>query len=74
MKYFRWLSLGRALLDGPSEIEEPISAEIFSVERLEQYAETLARTQEVSPLRTAGISLMLASGRMEPLSTMPFTR
>ncbi len=57
MKYFRWRRPGRALLDGPSDIGEPISAEIFSVERLEHYAETLARTQEVSPLRTAGVSL-----------------
>jgi cyclic beta-1,2-glucan synthetase len=48
---------GRALLDASSEIDEPISAEIFSVERLEHYAESLARTQEVSPTQTAGISL-----------------
>ncbi len=57
LKYFLWRSLGPALPDGPSAIDEPISAEIFSVERLEQYAESLARTQEVSPARTAGISL-----------------
>ncbi|MDP9084283.1 MAG: glycosyl transferase [Pseudomonadota bacterium] len=38
-------------------MDEPVSAEIFSVERLEHYAESLARTQEVSPLPTAGVSL-----------------
>ena len=57
MKYFRWRSRGRALLDGPPKIEEPISAEIFSVERLEQHAESLAKAQEVSPSQTAGVSL-----------------
>ena len=57
MKYSRSRRLGRALLEGKSAIDEPISAEIFSVERLEHYAETLARTQEVSPRPTAGISL-----------------
>ncbi|MDP9083089.1 MAG: glycosyl transferase, partial [Pseudomonadota bacterium] len=57
MKYFRWRGPGRTPLDGPSEIDEPVSAEIFSVERLEHYAESLARTQEVSPLSTAGVSL-----------------
>ena len=57
LKYFRWRGRGRALLDGPSKIEEPISAEIFSVERLEQHAESLAKAQEVSPTQTAGVSL-----------------
>jgi cyclic beta-1,2-glucan synthetase len=57
LKYFRWRGRGRSLLDGPSEIDEPISGEIFSVERLEHHAENLARTQEVSPAQTAGISL-----------------
>jgi cyclic beta-1,2-glucan synthetase len=57
LKYFRSRVLGRALLWGPPEIDEPISAEIFSVERLEQFAETLAQTQEVSPAQSAGISL-----------------
>ncbi len=59
MKYFRrrGRGRGRALLDGPSKIEEPISAEIFSVERLEQHAESLAKAQEVSPTQTAGVSL-----------------
>ncbi len=57
MNYFRSRRLGRALLGRPSEFEEPISAEIFSVERLEHYAETLAKTQEISPATSAGVSL-----------------
>ena len=57
MKYFRRRGGGHALLDGPSQIDEPISAEIFSVERLEQHAESLAKAQEVSPTQTAGVSL-----------------
>ena len=57
MKYFRWRGRGHALLDRPTGIDEPISAEIFSVERLEQHAESLAKAQEVWPVRSAGISL-----------------
>ena len=57
MKYFRWRGRGRALLDRPTGIDEPISAEIFGVERLEQHAESLAKAQEVWPVRSAGISL-----------------
>jgi len=58
LKYFRWRSPAHALLEGPSKItDEPISAEIFSVERLEHHAESLARSQEVWPAQTAGISL-----------------
>src|ERR1700676_2586879 len=56
-RYFRRRGRGRARSDGPSKIEEPISAEIFSVERLEQHAESLAKAQEVSPTQTAGVSL-----------------
>jgi len=44
-------------LEGRSETAEPILAEIFSVERLEHHAESLAKAQEVSPTQTAGISL-----------------
>jgi cyclic beta-1,2-glucan synthetase len=43
-------------LAGPS-IDQPISAEIFSVERLEQHAESLAKAQEVLPTQSTGISL-----------------
>ncbi|GAC1672508.1 MAG: glucoamylase family protein [Steroidobacteraceae bacterium] len=57
LKYFRRRGRGRALLDGPSEIAEPISAEIFSVERLEQHAESLAKAQEVSSTQRTSISL-----------------
>jgi cyclic beta-1,2-glucan synthetase len=57
LKYFRWGGRGRVLLDVPSEMDEPISAEIFSVERLEQHAESLAKAQEVWPTQSAGISL-----------------
>ena len=57
LKYFRSRRRGRALLGRPTEIEEPISADIFSVERLEHYAETLAKTQEISPAPQVGISL-----------------
>jgi cyclic beta-1,2-glucan synthetase len=57
LKYFRRRAHRRALLEGPSEIDEPISAEIFSVERLEQHAESLAKAQEVWAAQTAGISL-----------------
>jgi cyclic beta-1,2-glucan synthetase len=56
LKYIRWRGRGHALLDGPS-IDEPISAEIFSVERLEQHAESLAKAQEVLPTQSTGISL-----------------
>jgi cyclic beta-1,2-glucan synthetase len=57
LKYFRRLGRGRALLDEPPKIDEPIAAEIFSVERLEHHAESLAKAQEVSPTQIAGISL-----------------
>jgi len=52
-RYFRRRGRGRARSDGPSKIDEPISAEIFSVERLEQHAESLAKAQEVSATQTA---------------------
>jgi cyclic beta-1,2-glucan synthetase len=57
LKYFRSLGSTAALLGEPSDIDEPISAEIFSVERLELYAETLARTQEVSLTNSTAVSL-----------------
>src|SRR5450631_1462151 len=52
-RYFRRRGRGRARSDGPSKIDEPISAEIFSVERLEQHAESLAKAQEVSATQTS---------------------
>jgi len=43
--------------DFPPESEEPIRAELFSIERLEQHAETLARAQHVTVRRGAGRGL-----------------
>jgi len=40
-----------------SALEEPISAELYSVERLEHYAQILAREQELAPDALAGVSL-----------------
>ena len=57
MKYFRSPGLNAALLAGTSDIDEPISAEIFSIDRLEQYAATLARTQEIALTNSTAISL-----------------
>jgi cyclic beta-1,2-glucan synthetase len=57
LKYFRWLSLRSAPLESSAERDERAPAEIFSVERLELYAESLARNQEVFRTRKAGISL-----------------
>ena len=57
MKYFRRGGRGRVPLNVPSQMEEPIAAEIFSVERLEQHAESLAKAQEVSAGQSSGISL-----------------
>src|SRR5829696_4542675 len=39
----------RRLVRSPSDLEEPILAELFSAERLEQHARTLARAQAVTP-------------------------
>jgi len=57
LKHYRSRRLGRAQLGKPSELDEPISAELFSVERLEHYAETLAKTQEILPSAATGVSL-----------------
>jgi cyclic beta-1,2-glucan glucanotransferase len=40
------------------EVEEPIRAELFSIERLEQHAESLAAAQRVTDDRRAGRSLI----------------
>jgi cyclic beta-1,2-glucan synthetase len=42
---------------GELRIEEPISAELYSTERLEVHAETLARQQEVEARSSAGVAL-----------------
>src|SRR5450631_2014651 len=57
LKYFRWLSLRSAPLESSAERDDRAPAEIFSVERLELYAESLARDQEVYRTGKAGISL-----------------
>ncbi|MEA3106582.1 MAG: cyclic beta,2-glucan synthetase [Gammaproteobacteria bacterium] len=57
MKYFRPRGLKAALLRGPAAVDEPISAEIYSIERLELYASTLAKTQEISHANSSAISL-----------------
>jgi cyclic beta-1,2-glucan synthetase len=46
-----------ALLRRAPGIEEPISGELFSVERLEQHAAILAKTQEVARTNSGAISL-----------------
>ncbi len=40
-----------------SPLEDPISAELYSVERLEHYAQILAKEQDLAPNAAAGISL-----------------
>jgi hypothetical protein len=57
LKYFRLRGRDAALLGRAPDIDEPISSEIFSVERLEQYAAILAKTQEVARTNLASISL-----------------
>jgi cyclic beta-1,2-glucan synthetase len=42
---------------GEQHIDEPISAELYSTERLEQHAENLARQQEVDPRPNSGVAL-----------------
>jgi hypothetical protein len=56
LKHFRSRGL-RVSLSATAQVNEPISAEIFSVERLELYAATLARTQEISAGNSSGVSL-----------------
>ncbi len=53
LTYSRW----RAPFTQPHWHDDPVPVEIYSVDRLELYAENLARTQEVSAPGTAGISL-----------------
>ncbi len=57
MNYFRSYSPAAELLGEPPDVEEPITAEMFSMERLEVYAATLAREQEVSTAGSSAISL-----------------
>jgi hypothetical protein len=47
LNYFRSRRRARTALYDTPEMEEPISAEIYSVERLEHHAQALARDQDV---------------------------
>jgi cyclic beta-1,2-glucan synthetase len=49
--------MNAAAIRAPPAIEAPIAAEMFSVERLEQYAAFLARTQEIAATDSTAISL-----------------
>jgi cyclic beta-1,2-glucan synthetase len=53
----RALALQAGLIRAPPAVEAPIAAEMFSVERLEQFAAILARTQEVAASNSTAISL-----------------
>jgi cyclic beta-1,2-glucan synthetase len=57
LKYFRLRGRDAALLGPAPDIDQSISGEIFSVERLEQYAAILARTQDVARTNSGAISL-----------------
>ncbi len=57
MKYFRVRGQKAGLIGAAAPTDDPITAEIFSVERLEHYAATLARAQEVSSSRVSVVSL-----------------
>ena len=50
--------LGRARPDSLWDDEDPIRSELFSVERLEQHAESLAANQPISTTPTSGLSLV----------------
>ena len=50
--------LGRAQPDSLWDDEDPIRSELFSVERLEQHAESLAANQPISTTPTSGLSLV----------------
>jgi cyclic beta-1,2-glucan synthetase len=59
--------MARPPLLGSREIEKPIRAELFSIERLEQHAETLAAAQVVTKTAREGLPLLsrvLENGRV----------
>jgi cyclic beta-1,2-glucan synthetase len=47
-----------ALVAAPSEVEQPIRAEVFGIERLQQHAETLAAAQPTGDERFKGRALL----------------
>ena len=57
MRTFLSRAFGRASRASPWDSHEPVRAELFSVERLEQHARTLAVAQLVTPSPTKGHSL-----------------
>jgi cyclic beta-1,2-glucan synthetase len=57
LRNFGSRGLKAALLGGSADAGEPISAEIFSVERLELHAATLAKAHELSLKNSSAISL-----------------
>ena len=57
MKYFGARGHKAGMFGAAAPTDDPITAEIFSVERLEHYAATLARAQEVSLSHSTGVSL-----------------
>ena len=67
MKSFIRLVLGRASSDSPWDSRKPVREELFSVERLEQHARSLAIAQTVTPRPTKGHPL---SGRLADNSTV----
>ncbi len=61
MKTFFLQNLRRNLLSDAvvlSELEEPIRAELFSAERLEQHAESLAAAQRITTMPEKGSPLL----------------
>jgi cyclic beta-1,2-glucan synthetase len=47
-----------AVIAAPSEVEEPIRAEIFGIERMEQHAESLAAAEHITEKPTRGRNLL----------------
>jgi cyclic beta-1,2-glucan synthetase len=56
--YARFVALFRSRVSLPPEPDEPVRAELFSVERLEQHAESLAAAQSVTPDPRGGRPLL----------------
>src|SRR5450759_990377 len=54
LKHFIFRAFGRSRGAFPQDTEEPIRSELFSIERLEQHAESLAAVQRVTAKPAAG--------------------
>ena len=59
MKSFAWRAFGRARPASIREDEDAIRSELFSIERLEQHAQSLATSQSVHAALTSGKSLVV---------------